>query len=182
MATSFETVFRNALESQLAPYGAIVTTDQTPLKGMGTLDAIIMNIASVPFKAVVVFAFPAQKDSRSAFLARGNDMDADVFDIYCDIANMVCGHVNRCLSKSFRFTGISTPIVLPSDTMTHRLFDMPRTEAIALEALSEQGIHLKLWVFVACGEKPLRFDARSSEPTATDLANGAAESGELELF
>lgn len=180
MASSFETVFRRAIEINMARYGSIVQTGKTSPDPAFNYDSVMMNISSVKFKAVVVLAFSNEKSSKSLMsntLEHGQD--SNVYDIYCDIANMVCGHVNRSLSREFRFSGISTPIVVEDDRMTHMLFSMKHTEKISLEAASEQGVAMKLWAFISSGDKPLAFD-----PMAEERASAAseAESGELELF
>ena len=182
MASSFETVFQRALEINLAKYGPEVAL----IRGNEDLDkahdSVIMNISSVLFKAVVVFSFPENKEIQKLYKESNGVDETNVFDVYCDIGNMVCGHVNRCLSHTYRFSGISTPIVLLEDKMTQRLLEFPATEKIAMRVTSRDGIELRLWVFVSSGTAALNFNPMAGESSSHLNDVQETESGELELF
>jgi hypothetical protein len=142
-------------------------------------DVQLLNISSYHFRLVFLFYFnrePALGEQLASILhSPGQLADQALMDAHGELANRVCGAVNRTLASCFTHVGMSTPLPLELECLRH--FDILQPEQVwtyAVDFSNQARMHLSVCLFPHAGEDlDFHLDLRVTEQEP---------SGELELF
>ncbi len=121
-STAIEKLFENAVHENafctpeehcvVARHGGVIQLGADPKNPL-----VVLNISSYIFRIVALFEFDTDSAmvERLARITRSRDkqlVGQALLDAYAELANMICGTVNRSLCQQFRHAGMSTPYVL----------------------------------------------------------------------
>ncbi|BEV71577.1 MULTISPECIES: hypothetical protein [unclassified Paludibacterium] len=126
--TSLDQLYQQALQDgcRVDLSDSCVVTSCDPAQQIATAPGqalILLNISSYQFRLLHLFHFEDSEEMacclgrllRSAEPPRGQDL----LDAYGEVANMICGAVNRALCVPFHHVGMSTPLILGSACLRH---------------------------------------------------------------
>lgn len=141
---------------------------------------VVLNISSYLFRIVALFEFntDAAMVERLARITRSPNQKLAgqaQLDAYAELANMICGSVNRSLCQQFRHAGISTPYFLENSCSQYLAMLKP-----AQTQMFEVSINAALWFKLAvctCVADDAMLDFSLDESVQLE-----SQSGELELF
>jgi CheY-specific phosphatase CheX len=188
-SSSFATIMQRSLRKNLnlSSVLSIKPNDHTQRFDGVKNDLVIMTISSLRFKVSIFFVFPidprVQAHIGSIFTSGSTPSDADatfdrstILDQYCEIANMICGQMNRELCKSFRFSGLSTPIAIDGTEMTEHVDKLRPNQRFDLDVAIADGVEFSVigCVFVS--------DPSILNFLLAESLEDENNSGELELF
>ena len=123
---SLERICEQALRDGCGGDGSCVVSamgEQLPrLEAVGD-ELILLNISSYHFRFAMLFQFQddaAMKDRLARWGRSGAPLTAAALrDAHGELANMVCGAVNRALCAVFRHVGMSTPLGVGASCLLH---------------------------------------------------------------
>jgi hypothetical protein len=186
--SSFATIMQRSLRKNLnlSSVLSIKPNDNTKRFDGIRNDLVIMTISSLRFKVSIFFVFPIDPRVQAhigSILTSGSapsEASADrstILDQYCEIANMICGQMNRELCKSFRFSGLSTPIAIDGTEMTEHVDKLRPNQRFDFDVAIGDGVEFSVigCVFVS-DSSILNF------LLAESLEDDNNNEGELELF
>jgi hypothetical protein len=179
---SFDWLVRQSLQETCRPGGeceislrARALSEPDPAE----TDLLLLNISSYQFRLMSLFHFCPDQAWRAQLgsILRSPDAVAEhaMQDAHGELANMVCGAINRTLAREFRHVGMSTPLRLDPGCLGH--FPMLNPDQVwtyAIDFGSGGRFALSICLFLNQGESlDFRLDQHAAEEESA---------GELELF
>jgi hypothetical protein len=150
------------------------------LAGESPRHLVVQSISSYMFRIVTLFNFGKDMPMRSHLAAILRSTSARMegsalLDGYAELANLICGSVNRGLSAVFPHAGMSTPFALDHACEQYvALLNPTLTHAYQIETDQAARFNMLVCICVARGSR-LDFAIDQS-------AEAQSGSGELELF
>jgi hypothetical protein len=143
-------------------------------------ELMLLNISSYHFRFAMLFQFAddaAMKDRLARWVRSSSPLTAAALrDAHGELANMICGAVNRALCAVFRHVGMSTPLGVGASSLQHlELLNSALRRSWRVDMGGGAHFWLTACLTLSSGAS---LDFRYQPPTAA-----VAESvGELELF
>ncbi|QEL56016.1 hypothetical protein [Chromobacterium paludis] len=142
-------------------------------------ELILLNIASYQFRLAMLFQFEddaAMKDWLARWVRSGAPLTAAALrDAHGELANRICGAVNRALCAVFRHVGMSTPLGVGASSLRHlELLNSALRRSWRVEM--DGGAHFWLTACLSLS-KGASLDFRYQPPSPEEQGVG-----ELELF
>lgn len=139
---------------------------------------VSVGISSYLFRIAALFNFGSDQATLAHLSQQAKTQDLDgqlLSDAYAELTNMICGSVNRTLSRTFRHVGMSTPAFLDERCGEHlALLGAKQSAGFEVQTLSGMSFHVALCLSSAA-DQPLEFSLEA--PDEEDCS-----SGEIDFF
>jgi hypothetical protein len=169
----------NCPDESGAPCQVTVLGDSLPDVELGQNNLIFLNISSYLFRLVNVLHFddsPGLLDQLSRLMRSPTPLSGGMLaDAHGEMANMICGAVNRGLCSVFRHAGMSTPLALGKQCLAHVEMLKPTVTRHYQVSFSDQA---RFWLSCSLHLNPGASFDFYYQPPPVQLDT----SGELELF
>lgn len=130
---------------------------------------VVLTVASYRFRLLTLFHLGSDRASVDYFSR--STTERAYSEVFCELANLCCGAMNRDLGKYFTHTGMSTPYLLEGRCLPFIIELEPGYVAQHRIAIGDAVVHASLCL---CAYAPIDFRFRLDEV--------AEATGELELF
>jgi hypothetical protein len=139
---------------------------------------VSVGISSYLFRIAALFDFGADPATLAhlCLQARTQDLSGQLLtDAYAEQSNMICGSVNRTLSRTFRHVGMSTPAFLDERCADHlSLLKPDQLAGFQVQTVNGMSFHVALCLSSAANQ-PLAFSLEGQEEED-------CSSGEIDFF
>jgi len=181
---SMEWLFRKSIEENLlAAFHAsrvLISNKPEGVDNRKNRKIFVLNISSYTFRVVVLFNFGTDGLTHTHFSRQSSNVDEGrskhkLEDSIAELANMICGSVNRHLSEAFRHAGMSTPIQLDS-ACAHYISMLAPSHVMRFEVKLDDLLSFDVMI-CTCLSQNTKLDFTVDQLQHEDIEHGA-----LELF